>query len=106
MSSFQDMVAQDIHNVFLDLDEFGEIHRFAGRKVRCVFDEDQLKDRQGTDELNIGESTVLVFARCEDLPKRQVPGNTIDIDGRIYEIDDWREDMGMATLTLHQNRSR
>ncbi len=106
MSSFQDMVANDIHNIFLNLDEYGEVHRISGRPVNCVFDDDQLKDRQGTDEISIGESTALIFAACGDLPKRKVPGNVLDIDGRIYEVDDWREDMGMATITLHQNRSR
>lgn len=106
MSSFHDMVSQDIASVFFNLSEYGEVHRVAGKNISCMFDEDQLKDRQGTDEVNIGEATTLLFARCVDLPRRTVPGNTIDVDGRIYVIDDWREDLGVATISMHQNRSR
>ena len=103
MSKFKDQVQKDIFGVFLNLDEFAETHRIAGKKLRCVFDDDALKKRQGGEELSIAESSVMLYVKTADLGKRKQAGNTINIDGKEYVIDDWQEDMGGTTLTLHQH---
>ena len=41
-----------------------------------------------------------LFARCEDLPRRRNPGETLEVSGRSYSVVDWREDMGVAEVTL------
>lgn len=89
--------------VFLNFNEFGETHRVAGKNIIVVFDDDALKKRQGGEELSVAESSVMLYAHVKDLPKRQQHGNTINIDGKEYVIDDWAEDMGVATLALRQH---
>lgn len=103
MSKFKDQVQKDIFGVFLNLDEFAETHRIAGKKISCVFDDDALKERQGGEELSIANSSVMLYAKTAELGKRKQPGNTINIDGKEYIIDDWAEDMGLSTLSLHQH---
>lgn len=103
MSKFKSQVQKDIFGVFLNFDEFAEYHRVAGKKILCVFDDDALKERQGGEELSVAESSVMFYAYCSDLGKRKQAGNTINIDGKEYVIDDWQEDMGVATLSLHQH---
>lgn len=103
MSKFKDQVQRDIFGVFLNIGEFAEPHRIGGRKIRCVFDDDALKERQGGEELSIAESSIMLYAKTSDLGKRKQSGNTINIDGKEYVIDDWQEDEGVTTLTLHQH---
>ena len=102
-SAFKDQMTKDITAVFMDLDEFGEAHEVEGREITIVIDNDTLITRKGTD-LGVAESSLLVFARSEDLPGRKAPGSAINIDGREYIVDDWTESTGMAQIALSQNR--
>lgn len=99
MSAFKDMVAKD-RDIFLNLDELGEEHDVSGKTITCVFDDQALRERQGGAELAVAESSILLFAKCEDLPSRKGFGSELMVDGRPYIVITWDEDMGMATVTL------
>ena len=99
---FKAMVANDLRTTFLNLEEFGEEHRVEGKTITAILDDDTLKDRQGGQELSVAESSLLLFAAVEDLPARRPAGEGLNVDGREYIINDWREDMGLATIALGQ----
>ena len=99
---FKDMVAADRRSVFLNAAEFGEEAIVEKRAITIVVDDDELKKRQGGQELAIAESGTLFYARAEDLPPRRAPGSSLNINGRECIVDDWREDMGMATVILRE----
>ena len=101
--SFKDQVASDIHKVFLGLEFFGEIHRVEGKRIPILIDNDELKERQGGQDLAVAESATLFYARSADLPPRRAAGSSLNINGRERIIDDWKEDMGMATIVLHES---
>lgn len=100
---FKDMVKADRIEVFLNIDEFGEIHTVEGNLIQIVIDNDELKERQSGQDIAIAESSTLFYARTEDLPRRRPVGESMNIDGRECLIDDWQEDMGMSTIVLRQN---
>ena len=100
---FKAMVANDLRTTFLNLEEFGEEHRVEGKTITAILDDDTLKDRQGGQELSVAESSLLLFAAVEDLPARRPAGEGLNVDGREYIINDWREDMGLATIALGQS---
>jgi hypothetical protein len=102
--SFKDDIINDINNVFLNLEDFGEEHIIDRKPVLCMFDDDALKVRSGSNELSVSESTLLLFAKVSDLP-RKVVGDDLLIDGRIYVVDDWKVNLGIAEVALHQNVS-
>ena len=102
--SFKDDILNDINNVFLNLEDFGEEHIIDGKPIICMFDDDALKIRSGSNELSVSESTLLLFAKVSDLP-RKVVGDDLLIDGRIYVVDDWKVNLGIAEVALHQNVS-
>ena len=99
MSAFKDMVEKD-RDIFLNLDEMGEEHDISGSTITCVFDDKALRERQGGAELAVAESSILLYARCEDLPARKGFGAELMVDGRPYLVNTWDEDMGIATVTL------
>lgn len=99
---FKKMVANDVRSTFLNLEEFGEEHRVEGKTITVVLDDNALKERQGGQELSVAESSLLLFAAVEDLPARRPAGEGLNVDGREYIINDWAEDMGIATIALAQ----
>lgn len=103
MAGFKDMVAADRAAVFLDVDFFGEMFRVEGKMIPLVLDSDELKERQGGQDLAVAESGTLFYARCEDLPKRRPAGSSLNVNGRECIIDAWSETMGMATVVLREN---
>ena len=100
--SFKEMVANDVRSTFLNLEEFGEEHRVEGQTITAVVDENALKERQGGQELSVAESSLLLYAAVEDLPARRPAGEGLNVDGREYIVNDWSEDMGIATVALGQ----
>jgi hypothetical protein len=104
MSSFKDMVKAD-RGIFLNIDEFGEVHKVEGKSITVVIDDDKLRERQGGAEVGVAESSLLLFAYVEDLPPRRGAGESLNVDGREYIVNDWSEDMGVAQIALGQNRT-
>lgn len=102
VSRFKEMIDQDNRNLFLNLDEFGEKHRVEGKMITVIFDDDALRERQGGQELGVSESSLMLYANVGDLPPRRPAGVGLNIDGREYTVNDWREDMGIATIALGQ----
>lgn len=100
--SFKAMVEADRRRMFLNLDEFGEKHTVEGRTIAAVLDDNALKERQGGQELSVAESSLLLYAAVEDLPARRPAGEGLNVDGREYIVNDWSEDMGIATVALGQ----
>lgn len=100
---FKDMVANDLSSVFLDIKTFGEMYRVEGKSIPIVLDSDELKERQGGQDLAVAESATLFYARTADLPPRKAPGSNLNINGRECIIDSWSEDMGISTVVLREN---
>ena len=73
-----------------------------GKTITVVLDDNALKERQGGQELGVAESSLMLYAAVEDLPPRRPAGEGLNIDGREYIVNDWSEDMGVATIALGQ----
>ena len=96
------MVEADRLRTLLNLDEFGEKHTGEGRAIAAVLDDNALKERQGGQGLSGAEASLRLYAAVEDLPVRRTAGEGLNVDGREYIVNDWSEDMGIATVALGQ----
>lgn len=101
--NFKDMAAADREQVFLNVNFFGEMYRIEGNTIPIVLDTDELKVRQGGQDLAVAESATLFYARAEDLPPRRSVGQSLNVNGRECLIDDWKVDMGLVTVVLREN---
>lgn len=99
---FKEAVAADIANTFLNMEFFGEIATVEGKEIPIVVDNDQLKNRQGGQELAVAESATQFYARTEDLPANIAPGSSLNINGRECLVDDYSEAMGVSTVVLRE----
>lgn len=98
--TFKDKLQSDLDNVFLNPDEFGELHEIEGNEVICVFDDMTLSERTGGSELIMSQSSILLYAKTTDLPPRRGYGESLLVDSVDYMVVRWDEDMGMSSITL------
>ena len=105
MSAFRDMVRTDRDFVFLNLDEFGEIHMIEGCPAKAVID-DPILGKSAMDAIGLAECDIIVFAKVEELPCVRTEGESLNVDGREFTVQSWREDFGIAEIKLAQQISR
>lgn len=97
MSPFQELVKADL-DVFLNIDEIAETHTVDGKEMVCVLEDATINGADGWRMLS--ESTVKLYAKTENFPRRRMRGESIYIDGVGYEIVTWNDEMGMTRMEL------
>ena len=103
MSAFRDMVKADRDNVFLNLDEFADEHDVDGNVIRVSLQDEQIEEGsqgQGLSALGLSDSTLVMYAKTEDLNGRKMAGETLYIDDVGYTVITWLEEMGITTVIL------
>ena len=94
--SFKDQIRQDLDAVFLNVDEFAELHRIEGKEIPVVVDNDQLVKLKQGQILGLVES---------DFPADMEPGRLLNMDGRELIVSSSGTDMGLIEVALRQNRT-
>lgn len=104
MSSFKDMIQEDIKEVFLDLEIFGETHTIAGKEMTVIFDDAEKIRRNGLyqDSKAIYSKRKLIYAAKEDLGRLPDLGRIMDIDGSAYKVLQADEEDGMYTIMAEE----
>ena len=107
--SFKDCIAADIQNVFLNQDEFAEVHTVDGRPMGVILDDDGLQQRDaargGVHTDGLYKSRRLIYLSKADYGGRPVPGKALNLDGRVWYVVSADEDAGMLTIELEANRT-
>ena len=103
--SFKEQVMRDIENVFLNIDEFAELHRIEGKQISVVIDSDRFVKMKKGQILGMVEADILLMAKADDLPPEKSPGSFLNLDGRECIITAWGVNMGFAEIALNQNRT-
>ncbi len=101
--SFREQVEADIGNVFLNEDEFAEMHTLDGVELLAVVSTNQTRqrsDRQSRNYDGLHGDWATVNIRKEDFPRIPKQGENIRLDGKMYKVAECRDIMGMLRLTL------
>ena len=101
--SFKEQILGDLDAVFLNLDEFAELHRVEGQEIAVVVDNDQLNQLKKGQILGLVEADMLLMGRKSDFPANLEPGRLLNVDGREMIVANSGEDMGLVEVALHQN---
>jgi len=104
MSVFSDTLTSDLASVFLNFDEFAELHQINSTSgVVCILDaptnEPMVKKGYSRYE-GYGKSTVTLFIRESDLPGSVLSHKLISVDKADYRILDSISNVGLYELTL------
>lgn len=106
--NFKDMMAADILAVFLNTDEFADMHNINGQQIACVIDEDISKQRgtrQSESFDGIYAHQLTVFISESDLGYRPERDQKMTIDGEWYLVIDCAAAGGVLEIELGANRA-
>ena len=96
-------IERDCQDVFMDEDDFAEKHLVDGHSIPCVIDDEQLKLRQGSNELGVEEGTMLLFTPVFWIKKKKPIGAGMMVDGKTYVVVSWNVNAGMNEIVLSHN---
>ena len=103
--TFKEQIQKDLDTVFLNVDEFAELHHVEGKKIPVVMDNDRLQTLKQGQILGLVEADILLLGKESDFPKDLSPGRLLNVDGRELIVEDAGRSMGMVEVALRQNRT-
>lgn len=103
--SFKEQIQKDLDAVFLNLDDFAELHRIEGKQIAVVVDNDQLQQLKKGQILGLVEADMLIMGKESDFPADLEPGRLLNVDGRELIVENSGTDMGLVEVALRQNRT-
>lgn len=105
--SFKDQIKQDLSDIFLNLDEFADLHRIEGKKVPVVIDSDIMAklSKIGDNRIHgMDEADMVIMGKASDLPENLDPGRLLNLDGREVIVVTTTSEMGLVQIAVRQNR--
>lgn len=109
MINFKDFLEKDL-NTFINVGEFGELHRLGSKEVMMVIEEDnnhKLTGRSNEYEdvtQNVFESMIVIYLKESDYKKPSV-GKRINLDDKPYYVAGAYTDAGILKINLMSNES-
>lgn len=105
--SFKDQIKQDLSDVFLNLDEFADLHRIEGKEVPVIIDSDIMAklSKIGDNRIHgMDEADMVIMGKASDLPENLDPGRLLNLDGREVIVVTTTSEMGLVQIAVRQNR--
>lgn len=106
---FKDCIAADLHGVFLNENEFAELHTVDGKPMRVLIDDDALLERDaargGVHTDGLYKTRRLLYLSRADYGGRPAPGKALNLDGRVWRVAEASEAAGMLSIELEANRT-
>jgi hypothetical protein len=105
--SFKDQIKQDLSDVFLNLDEFADLHRIEGKEAPVVIDSDIMAklSKIGDNRIHgMDEADMVIMGKASDLPENLDPGRLLNLDGREVIVVTTTSEMGLVQIAVRQNR--
>lgn len=105
--SFKDQIKQDLSDVFLNLDEFADLHRIEEKEVPVVIDSDIMAklSKIGDNRIHgMDEADMVIMGKASDLPENLDPGRLLNLDGREVIVVTTTSEMGLVQIAVRQNR--
>ena len=96
MSRFKDMVARDALTVFMNMEEFAEVHEINGRRLRCIIDTNEADTAPSLYE---GVYTLLttVYVLSSEMRAPAVD-EILTIDGVIFVVKHVSDEDGLIVI--------
>ncbi len=102
---FKDILCQDIGNVFLNPEEFGEIHQVDGEQMPVIIDGNEVTERskkqieKGRIE-GIYEKQIVMYVSVFRFGPMPAIGRILRLDSSSYRVEDAINEGGIYSITL------
>lgn len=110
--TFKEQIAADNRNVFMNFDEFAELHLINGQEMLCIIDNNELIDREKRYRYNhslyadgVYIKQLLIYVKAEDFGPLPAIGRVLVFDKKSYIITDALNEDGIYSLCLEANKT-
>lgn len=104
MSAFKDYIGKDL-DIFINQNEFAEMHLINGKSLKITIDNDRLQERSEKEFDGIFVGDILFYVTELEYGHLPVPGEIINFDGQITQVFNARTDKGIHEIILQRNSS-
>lgn len=105
---FKDVIKADVHNVFLNVEEFSDMHVINGTEMAVQIDSNEQIEREKRYNQNmdgIYKNQKLIFVAASDFGPLPKQGSLLTMDKRTYRVADAIDEDGIYSITLEANRA-
>lgn len=107
--SFKEQVRQDNEAVFMNLEEFSDIHVVNGREMTVQIDNNEMIEREKPYRDSHGDGVyrrkLLIYVKAEEFGRLPAIGRVLALDGESYTVSDAVNEGGIYSLSLEANRT-
>lgn len=106
--TFKEIVKNDVRQVFMNTDEFSETHTINGKEMPVQIDSNEQIEREKRMNQNmdgIYKNQKLIYVSAEDFGALPKQGAMLNMDGRMYKVEDAIHEDGVYSITLGANRA-
>lgn len=106
--TFKDIIANDVHQTFLNTEEFSDMHVVNGVEMPVQIDSNEQIEREKRYSQNIDGMYLnqkLIYVAASDYGPLPKQGSMLTLDGRKYRVADAIDEYGVYSITLEANRA-
>lgn len=110
--TFKEQIALDNIKVFMNFDEFADMHNINGKDMLCIVDNNEQIDREKRYRYNhslYGDGVYIkqlfIYVKEEDFGPLPAIGRTLTFDKKVYIITDAINEDGIYSLCLEANKT-
>ena len=107
--TFKEIIAADVHDVFMNTDEFSDMHMVNGVRMAVQIDSNEQIERekrmnQHMDGIYVNQK--LIYVAASDFGNLPAQGSKLILDGKMYTVSDAVSEAGIYSITIEANKGR
>lgn len=105
--SFKEILESDVHDVFMNMDEFSDMHMVNGKEMAVQIDSNEQIEREKRMNQHVDgvyKNQKLMYVAASDFGKLPAQGIALTLDGKMYKVTDAISEGGIYSITIEANR--
>lgn len=107
--SFKEVMRDDVSGVFMNAEEFADIHIVDGKRMTVLIDDNEIIEREKKMKSNMDGVFVkqkLIYVKPEEFGAIPAVGRAIMLDGKPYRVLDATDEDGLYAILMESNRTK
>ena len=106
--TFKEIIADDVHRTFLNIEEFSDTHTVNGKEMPVQVDTNEQIEREKRMSQNVDGvymNQKLISVAAPDFGPMPKQGSILNLDGKVYRVADAVDEYGVYSITIEANRA-
>lgn len=106
--TFKEIIADDVHRTFLNIEEFSDTHTVNGKEMPVQIDTNEQIEREKRMSQNVDGvymNQKLIYVAASDFGAMPKQGSILNLDGKVYRVADAVDEYGVYSITIEANRA-